>query len=185
VKTKTNPPLIAGDRTTNLRYSKTVAFLEQSITPPARILDLGPPNRLGEILSRHGFNVMNTKGDLDLQPELGSVVADAATAFEILEHLVSPFPVLNQLSAARLFATVPLRLWFSSSFKNPNDPRDRHFHEFEPWQFEWLLDKAGWNIVRSEKWIPPLTQIGIRPLLRIITPRYYAIEAIRKTMPAS
>ena len=57
---------------------------------------------------------------------------------------------------------------------------DRHFHEFEDWQFDWLLEKAGWKIKDSMKWKAVTKQIGIRPLLRRITPRYYMVYAERK-----
>ena len=42
-----------------------------------------------------------------------SVLSKKATGFEILEHLVSPFPLLKNLNCKRLFVTVPLSLWFS------------------------------------------------------------------------
>ena len=61
----------------------------------------------------------------------------------------------------------------------PPDPWGRHFHEFEDWQFDWLLEKAGGRVVRSEKWTSPSRVLGFRPLLRRITPRYYAVEAER------
>jgi hypothetical protein len=31
---------------------------------------------------------------------------------------------------------------------------DRHYHEFEDWQLDWLLEKTGWKIIDSQKWIP-------------------------------
>ncbi|MBT8179158.1 MAG: methyltransferase, partial [Eudoraea sp.] len=61
------------------------------------------------------------------------------------------------------------------------DPWDRHYHEFEAWQFDWLLDKAGWKIKDSSKWTNPAGKLGFRPLLRLFTPRYYIVYAERKT----
>jgi hypothetical protein len=29
---------------------------------------------------------------------------------------------------------------------------DRHYHEFEDWQLDWLLEKTGWKIIDSQKW---------------------------------
>ena len=40
---------------------------------------------------------------------------------------------------------VPLNLWFASAYRNKTDLWDRHYHEFEDWQFDWLLEKAGWH----------------------------------------
>jgi hypothetical protein len=76
-----------------------------------------------------------------------------------------------------LVASVPLKLWFASAYRSKTDKWDRHYHEFEDWQFDWLLEKAGWRIVKSEKFTNPVKKIGIRPILRRITPRYYLIYA--------
>ncbi len=167
-----------------LRAERTLRFLQETLPPPARLLDLGSRNTLSERMEALGYTVFNTSGDLDFSPD---VVAredvDAVTAFEILEHLVSPFPVLRAIKAPRLFASIPLRLWFARAYRNPNDPWDQHFHEFEDWQFDWLLEKAGWTIQRREKWTSPARKLGIRPLLRRFTPRYYMIEATRTSSP--
>jgi len=174
-------PLTASE---NRRYTRTMDFMQNSEQPVTSVLDLGAPNRLGEIMKESGIDVVNTSGDLDLKPEAAAQMnVDAVTAFEILEHLVAPFNVLRAIRAPRLFATVPLRLWFASSYRNPDDPWDRHFHEFEDWQFEWLLEKSGWHSIRLEKWNSPIRQVGIRPLLRVLTPRYLAVEAIRREAP--
>lgn len=164
------------------RHQLTLEFLRASDHTPKRILDIGEPNPLGAALEDVGFEVLNTAEnvDLDLHPEAaerGDV--DAATAFEILEHLVAPFNLLRAIQAPRLFATVPLNVWFAPAYRNPRDPWDRHYHEFEDWQFNWLLEKSGWKIVRSEKWTGPVRRVGLRPLLRLFSPRYYAVEAVR------
>ena len=59
--------------------------------------------------------------------------------------------------------------------------RDMHFHEFEDWQFDWLLEKAGWTIKDSAKWTNPTKKLGFRPLLRFFTNRYYIVYAERST----
>lgn len=167
--------------TLNQRFVKTLAFLKATLPPPARILDLGPPNQFGEIMKAEGYEVVYTEGDLDEQPEVvAGVQVDAVTGFEILEHLLAPLPLLRTIEAPRAFFTVPMRLWFAPAYRNPKDPWDRHYHEFEAWQFDWLLDKGGWDIVRSEQWKSPIKKLGIRPLLRRLTPRYYAVEVARR-----
>ena len=160
------------------RFAHTLKFLHSATPPPARILDLGAPNELGRRMKNAGYDVTNTDIDLESPPLLGEK-AEIVTAFEILEHLVSPYNVLRSIQAPRLVATVPLRLWFAKAYHNPNDPWDRHFHEFEDWQFDWLLEHAGWKIVRTEKWTSYGACNGIRPLLRRFTLRYYAVEAVR------
>lgn len=167
---------------TAYRFEKSFAFLKRSLPPPARLLDLGPTNPLADMLREAGYEVLHTTGDLDddfLQVE--SFEVDAVTAFEILEHLVAPLNVLRATRAPRLFASIPLRLWFAPAYRNLEDPWDRHYHEFESWQFDWLLEKAQWEAIRTEKWKPKHMGFpkGIRPLLRRVTPRWYAVEAIR------
>lgn len=161
------------------RFRKTLRFLQDAAPAPADVLDLGPPNRLGERMREAGYRVSNTEGDLDVHPDAAATETDIVTGFEILEHLVSPLPLLRGLMADRLVVTVPLRLWFASAYRNPEDPWDRHYHEFEDWQFDWLLEKAGWTIVQSEKWTSPTPITGIRPILRRFVPRYYAVYAER------
>jgi hypothetical protein len=163
------------------RYRKTWSFMEPTVVAPARVLDIGTRNAFSVIMEEKGLVVSNTKGeDLDDYPESVAVYeADVATAFEIFEHLLNPLGVLRAIKAPRLIASIPLSLWFDKAYRNHNDRWDQHYHEFEDWQFDWLLEKAGWKIIRREKWTGPILIPGIRPLLRAVTPRYYIIEAVR------
>ena len=163
------------------RYRMTLEFLQKHVPKEARILDLGVPNPFSEIMQQEGYSVSNTQGeDLDLDLDgISNSEADVVTAFEILEHLVAPFNALQALPGHTLLASVPLRLWFAPAYRSKTDPWDRHFHEFEPWQFDWLLEKSGWTIEDSVQWAHPVGKIGIRPLLRRFTPRYYLIKARR------
>lgn len=163
------------------RYRLTRAFLEGRIDRNDRILDLGAENDFSRLLVADGFTVINTAVDLDREPQaISSEQATVCTAFEILEHLVNPLGVLEKLPCDRLFASVPLSLWFAPAYRSKTDPWDRHFHEFEDWQFDWLLEHAGFTIVRREKWTSPVLKPGFRPLLRWFTPRWYMVEAERK-----
>jgi len=132
-------------------------------------------------MKEQGYVVENTKGeDLDLDTStIENSSANVVTAFEIFEHLLSPFTVLKSIKSDRLVASVPLKLWFSSAYRSKTDKWDRHYHEFEDWQFDWLLEKAGWKIMDWEKWTNPTKKIGIRPILRWFTPRYYIVYAER------
>jgi len=163
------------------RYRHTLEFVQNHIKTHEKILDLGVKNPFSEILQSQGFQVTNTKGE-DLDLETSAVKTDdydVITAFEIFEHLVSPFNVLKDIQAKKLIASVPLKLWFASAYQNPTDERDRHYHEFEDWQFDWLLEKAGWRIKQREKFTNPVRKVGIRPILRRFTPRYYLVYAER------
>jgi len=146
-------------------------------------LDLGIENPFTKIMAADGYQVENTKGeDLDLNfTSIKNSNAEVATAFEIFEHLVSPLNALSALKTTKLVASIPLRLWFSPAYRSKTDPWDRHYHEFEDWQFDWLLEKSGWEIKDRDKWTNPVKKIGLRPLLRNFVPRYYIVYAERKT----
>lgn len=167
----------------NKRFEHTLSFLQKHISKDQSILDLGVENPFSKIMVEQGFSVENTKGE-DLDIEFNSIQnssSDVVTAFEIFEHLLAPFNVLREIKADKLVASIPLKLWFSPAYRSKTDPWDRHYHEFEDWQFDWLLEKAGWEIKDSLKWTNPVKKIGIRPLLRSFTPRYYIVYAERNS----
>ena len=165
----------------NKRFKHTIEFLEKHVSNTEPILDLGVENPFSSIMKKHGYSVENTKGeDLDIDTStIEKSEASVITAFEIFEHLLSPFTVLKSIKADKLVASIPLKLWFSSAYRSKTDMLDRHYHEFEDWQFDWLLEKSGWKIIDSQKWTNPTKKIGIRPILRYFTPRYYIVYAER------
>lgn len=165
----------------NKRFKHTLQFLKRHIATTESILDLGVKNPFSEIMVSEGYSVENTKGE-DLDEDKSTIInsaADVVTAFEIFEHLLSPYEVLKSIKADKLVISVPLRLWFAKAYRSKTDARDRHFHEFENWQLDWLLEKTGWYIKDRQKWTNPIKKIGIRPILRQFTPRYYIIYAER------
>ncbi|MFT6055179.1 MAG: hypothetical protein ACJAS3_001733 [Roseivirga sp.] len=163
------------------RFEQTLQFMKESLPKGSRILDLGTRNDMSEYLIEYGYKVDNAFGvDFDLNPEIIAKEGyDAVTMFEVLEHLINPMGILTQVKAPKLFASIPLSLWFAKAYRNKSDEWDQHFHEFEDWQFDWLVKKSGWEITKTEKWTSPIQKIGFRPILRAFTPRYYIIEAKR------
>lgn len=165
----------------NKRFGYTLEFLKKHISTDEPVLDLGVENPFSKVMKAEGYQVENTSGE-DLDVVYTTVVqseATVVTAFEIFEHLLAPFNVLREIKANKLVASIPLRLWFSPAYQSKTDPWDRHYHEFEDWQFNWLLEKTGWVIKDSAKWTNPVNKIGLRPLLRTFTPRYYIVYAER------
>ncbi len=161
------------------RFNITLDFLQKHIGKDELILDLGIQNPLSSLIKKNGYNLNNTSGeDLDIdRSAIKNSNAEVITAFEIFEHLLNPYSVLKDIKAKKLVTSIPLRLWFASAYKNNNDERDRHYHEFEDWQFDWLLNKTGWKIIDSKKFTNPVRKIGFRPLLRLFTNRYYLVYA--------
>ncbi|RZV65568.1 MAG: methyltransferase [Flavobacteriaceae bacterium] len=163
------------------RYGQTLNFLKTQIDQDSKILDLGVVNPFSQIMKDNGYDVSNTSGE-DLDEDFSCVnnsSADVITAFEIFEHLVAPYNILKEIKATKLVASIPLRLWFSTAYRSKTDTWDRHYHEFEDWQFDWLLEKAGWQIKARKKWTNPVKKIGLRPILRLFTNRYYIVYAER------
>ena len=165
----------------NKRFKITLDFLKEFVSTDEKILDLGITNPFSEILIKEGYSVTNTKGeDLDTDTSVVNTNEfDVITAFQIFEHMVAPFNVLNNIKANKLVVSIPLKLWFTSAYRSKTDKWDRHYHEFEDWQFDWLLEKSGWEIKKSVQFTSPVNKIGIRPILRRFTPRFYLIYAER------
>ncbi|WP_036152021.1 methyltransferase [Maribacter forsetii] len=166
----------------NKRYKHTLQFLRKHINTNESILDLGVENPFTKIMQQDGYQVTNTSGE-DLDIDFSSVTntdAEVMTAFEIFEHLLAPLHLLSNSKSKKLVASIPLKLWFSPAYRSKTDKWDRHYHEFEDWQFDWLLEKAGWEIQDSMKWTNPVKKLGFRPFLRLFTPRYYIVYATRK-----
>jgi hypothetical protein len=167
----------------NKRFKHTLEFLKKHVHLSESILDLGVKNPFSDIMISEGYLVENTTGE-DLDNERSSLetsTAKAVSAFEIFEHLLSPYEVLKSIKANKLVISVPLRLWFAPAYRSKTDMWDRHYHEFEDWQLDWLLEKTGWNIKDTAKWTNPVNKFGIRPLLRKFTPRYYIVYAERNS----
>lgn len=163
------------------RYAHTLEFMKKHVPLSDTVLDLGINNPFSEIMRKEGYSVVNTSGE-DLDNNQSAIAAggyDVFAAFEIFEHLLNPYTVLQNVKSDKLVISVPLRLWFSPAYRSKTDMWDRHYHEFEDWQLDWLLEKTGWVIKDRMKWANPTKKLGIRPLLRSITPRYYIVYAER------
>ena len=164
------------------RYNKTLAFMEKHLEQGSSLLDLGTENLFTPQLKAAGYQVENTKGENldDNYMGYAQKEVDCVTAFEIFEHMLAPYNILKNIKSERLIASVPLKLWFASAYWNEADDWDKHYHEFEIMQFQFLLEKAGWTIKDQELWTSPdPKKIGIRPLLRYFTPRYCIVYCKR------
>ena len=153
------------------------------LNPGSKLLDLGTENPFTPQFKAAGYSVSNTQGENldDDFKEIAQTNCDCVTALEIFEHLLAPYNILKELKSNKLIASIPLKLWFARAYWNETDDWDKHYHEFEPKQFQFLLEKTGWKIKDSEFWTSPDTsKIGVRPLLRYFYPRYYIVYCERK-----
>ncbi len=166
----------------NKRFRLTLEFLQKHISTSETIFDLGVSNPFSKIMVEQGYSVINTKGeDLDTdQTALQNEKYAVFTAFEIFEHLLNPYTILENIKCDKILISIPMRLWFSSAYRSKTDKWDRHYHEFEDWQLDWLLEKTGFKIMDSIQFTHPVKKIGFRPLLRFFTNRYYLVYAERE-----
>ena len=96
------------------RYRITTDFINKHIDKSELILDLGIKNPLSQALKKDGYQIINTNGE-DLDTDQSLIIetkATVVTAFQIFEHLLNPFQILNSIKAKKLVCSVPLRLWF-------------------------------------------------------------------------
>ena len=86
------------------RYRITIDFINKYIDKSELILDLGIKNPLSEALKDYGYQVINTNGeDLDIDQSLiMETKATVVTAFQIFEHLLNPFQILNSIKAKKV-----------------------------------------------------------------------------------
>ena len=168
--------------THNKRHLKTISFLKKHLNKNDLILDLGSKNELSEKISSLGYNITNTKGENldDDYLKYCNKKYDCITAFEIFEHMLSPFNILKNIKSDKLIASVPLKLLFASAYWNEKDDFDKHYHEFEIKQFNFLLRQTNWKIMDYQLWTSPDPfKIGIRPILRYLYKRYYIVYCER------
>ena len=105
------------------RFTITLNFLKKHIATSETIFDLGVPNPFSKIMEESGYLVKNTTGeDLDNnQAALQNETYSVFTAFEIFEHLLNPFTILENVNCDKLVISIPLRLWFSSAYQSKTD----------------------------------------------------------------
>ena len=92
------------------RFNITLDFLKKHISTHESILDLGVTNPFSKIMTSNGYQVINTKGeDIDIdQSTLQNENYEVFTAFEIFEHLLNPYTILQNVKADKILISIPL-----------------------------------------------------------------------------
>ena len=110
--------VLVNQHSNNSNFQVEFFFLKQHIQGGSRILDLGVHNPLSQLMQQQGYKVINTNGeDLDEdQSSLTDSKVEVVTAFEILEHLLSPYQVLKSIKAEKEKDTL---LWALGELTKP------------------------------------------------------------------
>lgn len=92
-----------------------------------------------------GPNLTRAHAELDGRPLPAMDPADCAVAFEIIEHLADPRPLLRSIPAPRLLASVP------NEDAVPYAPETAPFHHrhYRRGELEALLRECGWRVVEG------------------------------------
>lgn len=178
-----SPPELNNDyvRLSMPRFVTTLDFIGPQLSA-GEGLDIGEDNPLSQMIrDKYHIPVDNTSVDLNEEPFPWEGRYDYIFDFEVLEHLFNPLFHLRQLHKAlkpggRVFLSTPRgKPYFLWHYQ--------HFHEIHPKQFYFLLDYAGFEVVRSE--VRRTHDLGfyltgLRPLLRYYFDRIYLVELRKK-----
>jgi hypothetical protein len=98
------------------------------------------------------------------------------TAFEIFEHLLNPYTILSEINQQDFHINTNAFVVFTS-YRSKTDMWDITMNLKIG---NWIgFGKIGLENYRSSKWTNPVNKIGIRPILRRFTNRYYIVYAER------
>ena len=151
-----------------IRYRNTLQWLKNfDICGPC--LDLGHRTRLTELIESE-FDLIcdNYTNDLDYIciNEFGKNCYENIFAFEVIEHVIDVLKIVIAMRNA-----TKNKVYLSTPPARPNFIRskDYHFHEFQPEQLIYLINKAGFKVVANAKikTLPKnILYRGIRPWFR-------------------
>lgn len=125
-----------------------------------RVESVASIDRSGESIAygkNHYFNKKITRyvADLDRKPFPIEMNADYAVAFELIEHLSDPLPLLKTIPAKKLFASVPNQDVIPYS---PETAPFHHRHYTRP-EFNELLQDAGWRVTSWRGQTGPMSPV--------------------------
>lgn len=127
------------------RARDTIDFIDDELRMPC--IDMGEINPLKRMIEKqHDIEIISCDIDLDYSSIRGEW--NTIFCFEVLEHLFNPLFALENIKTAMtndgiLYLSVPCQPHFLWS--------KHHFHEIDDIRLGWLLDRAGFKIVKRGK----------------------------------
>ena len=165
------------------RHRKTLKLVERFIPKHSQIYDLGKENPMSKIMNNDGYFVSNNTNEVDFNKCQKEIIKLSkahkyTTSFEVFEHILNLYAVLNAIKSDYMLCTVPLKVFFSNAYWG-KDKHDQHYHEFEQRQFLWILEETGWEVIEKGTWTFT-DKIGLRPIFRLFFPSYIYVYLKRK-----
>ena len=151
----------------DIRFRTTVKLLDKYGPPVHPILNIGDANLFLDDLEYEYGDCVTTYGNLngDRWRPRKELKYDTVFCFEIIEHLMSPWMMLDRLiywinKDTDVFITYPRRIELFWT--------DHHFHEYSRKRFLHMIDDCGYKVINYEwHWFPVWSFKGIRPILRL------------------
>jgi hypothetical protein len=98
-----NSAHVTDDFCTERRLWETAGFIEVHPFVGNNVLDVGESNHVGAFLARWlSLSMDNTAGDLNNGMDTNTPVYDAVLCFEVLEHVMNPLLLLQEIESRLL-----------------------------------------------------------------------------------
>jgi SAM-dependent methyltransferase len=142
-----NSAHVTDDFCTERRLWETSGFIEAHPFVGKNVLDVGESNYVGGFLSRWlNLSVDNTTGDLNNGMESATLCYDAAFCFEVMEHVMNPLLLLQEIESRLLrggvlYLSTPVHNRFGFYFNETN-----HFAEYKEQSLRAVVEYAGFRI---------------------------------------
>ena len=128
------------------------------------VLDIGPPNEFGKILSDNfNYRYHYTVGDLDYSDWHPTIdKSNTVLCFEVLEHLINPGLFLTRLKMfidddTDIFVSVPRRGLIEWMGSNSKFKSIHHFHEFDEDTIQFLFKECGYKVLEHRQFLRKVT----------------------------
>jgi len=154
------------------RFNNTVKFIDETIEPVLCVCKEHPFDR--ELCEEFKIEYRHIKNDLDFNTNYHQETT--LFCFDVIEFLMNPLNFLiNHLGCEVIYISYQYNPF--TFFWSP-----LHFVQYPKRSFEKLIEKAGYEIVKSKRiWFENFSLKGIRPILKALTSSryYYKLRVIR------
>ncbi len=160
--------------------NETINLLEKHEGLSGNVLDIGERNYFTEVLEKfYKIPIHSTIGDLDIEFIHPGLRYDFVHYNNVIEHQFNPLFTLLKIHEVLkddgiLILGTPVKpTWITFS--------SCHFHEFDQYRFDKLINRAGFEVVDCLRYWHDLKIFGIRGLLGSFYPKQ-SIYLLKKNL---